>query len=193
MSFINTSTVLAADPNPAPEIQPTPDRLAIPVLSDNPTQVEVGNSVYYYHCMPCHGDRGQGLTDEFREAVWVEDHQDCWASGCHGGRYKDEGFPIPRYIPGVLNLAFFEDPEALFSYLQETHPPQRPGALLKEEYWAATAFLLNKSGRLPDYGWVGDLIPSPRISNEQGLVAYLAITLLIGFLVINQAKRKSED
>ena len=79
---------------PQPAITPTVDRLAIPVLPEHPTQVELGSSLYYYHCMPCHGDRGQGLTDEWRE-VWEEDHQDCWAKGCHSFRDQDEVFTIP--------------------------------------------------------------------------------------------------
>ena len=34
--------------------------------------------------------------------VWVEDHQNCWGKGCHGGRADDEGFPIPKTIPAVI-------------------------------------------------------------------------------------------
>ncbi len=134
--------------------QPTPDRLAIPTPPENPTQAEMGNIVYYYHCMPCHGDVGQGLTDEWRE-VWVEDHRNCWARGCHGGRIEDEGFPLPRYIPGVQDLSFFSTPEDLHDYLALTHPPQRPGALTEEEYWAVTAHLLVLTGQLPAEGHVG--------------------------------------
>jgi cytochrome c len=65
------------------EPSPTVDRLAIPVLPDHPTQVEIGKNVYYYHCMPCHGDKGQRLTSEWR-SQWVDDHQNCWGRGCHG-------------------------------------------------------------------------------------------------------------
>ena len=39
---------------------PTPDPLAIPLLPESPTQVDIGRNLYYYHCMPCHGDQGQG-------------------------------------------------------------------------------------------------------------------------------------
>lgn len=136
---------------PTPEPQPIEsDRLALPVLPDNPSQIDLGNYSYYYNCMPCHGDQGQGLTEEFRN-LWVEDHRNCWARGCHAGRPKDEGFPIPRYIPGVKHLARFKDQQALYQYLKATHPPQRPGRLTDEEYWSLTVLLFYQAGRLtPD-------------------------------------------
>ena len=134
---------------PTPIPQPIADPLAIPVLPENPTQVQRGEVAYYYHCMPCHGDRGQGLTDDFR-SLWVEDHQNCWAVGCHGGRVSDEGFPIPRSVPPVNSptsiLTKFPEAESLYSYLQSTHPPQRPGALEDEDYWDLTGFIRYMNG-----------------------------------------------
>ena len=139
-----------------PDPTPTVDRMAVPALSANPTQVETGENLYFYHCMPCHGDFGQGLTDEFRGA-WVEDHQNCWASGCHAGRVDDGGFPIPKFVPAVIGsetapvLQKFATDTALYTYLKETHPPQTPGILEEHEYWALTAYLFAENGRLaPD-------------------------------------------
>jgi hypothetical protein len=131
---------------------PTPafDRLATPVVPDNPTPIDLGRQVYYLNCMPCHGDVGQGLTDEWR-AVWVDDHQNCWAKGCHGGRVEDEGFPLPRTIPAVIGseaqMAQHVTETELVSYLEETHPPQRPGKLEEQEYEEVTAFLWHENGR----------------------------------------------
>ena len=140
---------------PTPQM-PVDDRLAEPVLPESPTQVDIGRNLYYFHCMPCHGDRGQGLTDEFRE-VWVEDHQNCWARGCHTGRSELAAFAIPRFIPAVIGspqaLGAFQTAEDLFVFLRATQPPQRPGALADSEYWALTSFLLHENGRpLPDGG-----------------------------------------
>lgn len=142
-------------PAKAQELSATPahyDPLATPVIPENPSQADLGRSVFYYNCMPCHGDRGQGLTDEWR-AVWVEDHQDCWGRGCHGGRVQDEGFPLPKYIPAVISsadaLQRFVTPEDLYNYLKTTHPPQDPGYLQEDEYRAVTTFLLVENGRLP--------------------------------------------
>jgi mono/diheme cytochrome c family protein len=136
------------------DVSPTPtlDRLATPVVPDNPTPIDLGRQVYYVHCMPCHGDVGQGLTDEWR-AVWVDDHQNCWAKGCHGGRVDDEGFPIPRTIPAVIGsqagMAQHATEDELAAYLVQTHPPQRPGQLEKQEYEEVTAFLWHENGREP--------------------------------------------
>jgi hypothetical protein len=129
---------------------PTPDPLATPVLPENPTEIELGSYSYYHNCMPCHGDKGQGLTDAWRQ-VWVEDHQNCWARGCHGGGSDDGGFPLPKSIPAVMhtadNLSRFTTVEELLVYLRTTHPPQRPGALPDEEYHALTTLLLIENGR----------------------------------------------
>jgi mono/diheme cytochrome c family protein len=141
---------LAAPPQPTG--MPGEDRLAVPVLPESPTQVESGQYLYYFHCMPCHGDRGQGLTDEWRQ-VWVEDHRNCWGRNCHAGRSEMDAFYIPRVVPPVSGspqaLGSFQAPEDLFVFLQQTQPPQRPGALSEEEYWALTAFLLDQNDRLP--------------------------------------------
>ena len=50
------------------QAQPTPtyDPFGEPSLPNNPTQLESGRHLYWRHCMPCHGDMGQGLTDDFR-------------------------------------------------------------------------------------------------------------------------------
>ena len=134
---------------PTPQM-PVEDRLAEPVLPESPTQVDIGRNLYYFHCMPCHGDRGQGLTDEFRE-IWVEDHQNCWGRGCHTGRSEMEAFYIPRSIPAVIGtsqaLGHFQTAGDLFAFLRATQPPQRPGALDDAEYWALTSFLLHENGR----------------------------------------------
>lgn len=144
---------LSATSSSAQQPEPTPDpalRLATPVVPENPSEAERGSLLYWYHCMPCHGDRGQGLTDEWRE-VWVDDHQNCWARGCHAGRPGDEGFPIPRTVPAVIGspgvLASFADAAGLAAYLRQAHPPQRPGALSDEECHALAIYLLDANSR----------------------------------------------
>jgi hypothetical protein len=153
--------VSAAADGPGPT--PVPDPFDVPVLPDNPTQVDLGRDAYFYHCMPCHGDQGQGLTDEFRQ-MWEEDHQDCWSRGCHNQNDAQVAFPIPRSIPpvsgGSTTLARFAAPQELHDYLVATHPPQRPGALEAAQYWAVTAFLLAENGRLAPEATVGPVADS---------------------------------
>lgn len=180
-------------PSPEPSspdtmIDSTADRLAIPVLPENPTQVELGSNVYYYNCMPCHGDQGQGLTDEFRQ-LWVEDHQNCWAGGCHGGRERDQGFPLPHYITGLRNLSGFATPEDLFNYLQQTHPPQRPGKLMTEEYWAVTAFILDEADRLPQGEQLGPPAKPGTFSETAAILAIIMVMAVVSLLLIWQTRQ----
>jgi len=167
---------------PQPAGEPAADRLAEPVLGESPTQVERGRSVYYYNCMPCHGDRGQGLTVEFRLA-WPEDHQNCWARGCHTGKSELSAFDIPREVPALAGgpgaLGRFEQADVLFAYLRETQPPQRPGALSDPEYWEVTAFLLAGSGRPTEVGRLGAGAPGPAGSAAHVLAASAAPLLAL--------------
>src|SRR5688572_32694717 len=80
---------------------PTQDRLAEPTLPSSPSQADTGAQVYWLSCMPCHGDRGQGLTDEFREIYPPED-RNCWDSGCHRKRPYENGFTLPTVVPALI-------------------------------------------------------------------------------------------
>jgi mono/diheme cytochrome c family protein len=174
---------------PIQPITPTPtiDRLEIPVLSAHPSQVEIGSNVYYYHCMPCHGDQGQGLTDEWR-GVWDEEHQNCWGRGCHSIRDADKTFTIPTVIPSLVGNGSleirFSTPEKLFSYLKATHPPQSPGILKDDEYWALTAFLLSKNGIIPPQGEVGPLAKSHADLRILGITCVLLVLISVVLLGI---------
>jgi hypothetical protein len=133
----------------APSPTPTYDPLAEPFLPENPNEFELGRNWYWHNCMTCHGDVGQGLTDEFR-AIWPEDHQNCWAHGCHGGHNDDEGFPIPTIVPALVNeekLAQFSSQGAFFEFLKSTHPPQDPGCLEDEQYQAIVKYVFNMNDR----------------------------------------------
>jgi hypothetical protein len=140
---------------------PTYDPLVEPPLPDHPTEWELGRNLYWHWCMTCHGDRGQGLTDEFR-AVWPEEHQNCWGRGCHAGRQGDTGFPIPTVVPSIVNdarLSQFASLQMLADYLRATHPPQSPGILKSEEYHAIAVFVFTMNGRPLD-----SVIPTPTSS-----------------------------
>jgi cytochrome c len=161
-------------------------------MPESPTQVDIGRNLYYYHCMPCHGDRGQGLTDEWRE-VWDEDHRNCWGRGCHSGRAGEEGFPIPHFVPAVSGspqaIAGFETENSLFEYLLQAHPPQRPGALVEEECWALTAFLLHENGRLAEDDRIGSRTTEPFWLAVGVISGVVLVFLLLAFLILWQKAR----
>ncbi len=125
-------------------VTPTPDRLAEPTLPASPLQADLGAQVYWLSCLPCHGDRGQGLTDEFR-AAYPPEEQYCWERGCHGENPYESGFTLPKSIPAVVApdaLAKFADGAQLQAYIRSAMPFWDPGSLTDEDAWKVTAYLL---------------------------------------------------
>ena len=158
---LHVPTVFAQDPVPTP----TYDPFAQPELPPNPTGLEMGRYLFWRHCMPCHGDVGQGLTDDFR-MLW-EDHANCWESGCHSGKKDDEGFQIPKIIPAIVtedHLNQFTSEEELFEFLKATHPPQHPGYLENREYHDIALILFNMNSRNLDEN-IASPTPSPSPTN----------------------------
>jgi mono/diheme cytochrome c family protein len=184
---------------------PTYDPLAEPPLPPNPTEYELGRNLYWHWCMTCHGDRGQGLTDEFR-SIWPPEHQNCWGRGCHTGRPGETGFPIPTVVPALVNeaqLRRFASRRELADFLQATHPPQSPGVLKREEYQAIALFVFTLNGRMPeDISATETPIPTPSLtlfpSRGSGsgavfsAILLLAITLTIIFIILIKRTARSQ-
>ena len=171
--------------------------LAIPTLPENPSQAEIGEYLYYFNCMPCHGDKGQGLTDAWRQ-VWEEDHRNCWGRGCHGGHSENEGFPIPKIVPAIIlegdALGRFSNLEDLFIYLKATHPPQEPGRLADEDYQALVAFLWAANNKTTIQA-TATALPTPQVEKELnkslpappcGLAGLLIIGLLRALTIVHR-------
>jgi cytochrome c len=145
---IGTAAALPNEQSPTPSltaVAPTPtlDRLAAPPTVPSPTQADEGAQLYWLWCQPCHGDQGQGLTDEWR-AQYPEEDQNCWASGCHGARPYENGFTLPETVPpvtGETSLKRFNTLGDLYAYIRVAMPYEFPGTLSDEEYLAITAFL----------------------------------------------------
>ncbi len=145
-----------------PTATPTYDPFAQPPLPDNPTQLELGRYLFWRYCMPCHGDVGQGLTDEFR-LLWEPSHQNCWEAGCHSGKYSYDSFPVATYVPPNVRPGLLDKytPDSLFEYLRTTHPPEDPGLLTDEEYRAVVAILYHMNGvPLPEQNATATPAPS---------------------------------
>jgi hypothetical protein len=125
---------------------------------------EDGADLYQFYCSTCHGDVGQGLTDEFR-ATWPEGEQNCWQSKCHIENHPPEGFILPRFVPAVIGektLVKFRSANDLFVYARAAMPYYKPGRLTDEEYVAITQFLVNENysarGFAAPTGLDGDLL-----------------------------------
>ena len=183
---------------------PTYDPLAEPPLPENPTEYELGRNLYWHWCMTCHGDVGQGLTDEFR-TIWVEDHQNCWGRGCHAGHPGDAGFPIPTVVPGLVSEAHlkqFACIQELSAFLKATHPPQSPGILKDDEYHAIALFVFTMNERplidlpiantpTPVPTSTATQVPAPQsASAKPPIYIGLVIALLVaGILILAAGKR----
>jgi hypothetical protein len=151
--------LMALDPPPPRTPVPTmpSPRLDPPPLPANPTQLERGDYAFWLNCLPCHGDRGQGLTDEFRQ-LYPPDHQNCWASGCHGERPYAGGWALPRQVPALIGagaLSQFSDANALYAFVRARMPFEAPGSLDAGVYWDIVAYLAEKNGDLSDGQVVG--------------------------------------
>ena len=128
------------------------ERLLKPTLPAQPSQADQGAQDFWLYCLPCHGDKGQGLTDEFR-TTYPPEEQYCWERGCHGEAPYESGFTLPTKIPAVIGqttLAKFSDAAQLNSYIRATMPFWNPGSLTEEEAWRVTAFVLRQNGLWSD-------------------------------------------
>ncbi|MCL4299657.1 MAG: c-type cytochrome [Anaerolineae bacterium] len=103
-----------------------------------------GAKLYEFWCSTCHGDRGQGLTADWR-AQWPEGKQNCWQSKCHAGNHPPDGFSFPKQVPALIGpgtLAKFPTAQDLYAYARATMPYWSPNLLTDDEYQAITIFLV---------------------------------------------------
>ncbi len=103
-----------------------------------------GARLFKQWCSACHGDKGQGLTAEWR-AEWPEGKQNCWQSKCHAANHPPDGFSIPKKVPAVIGpgtLTKFNTAYDLYIYNQALMPYWAPNLLEDHEYLAITAFLV---------------------------------------------------
>jgi len=183
----------------------TYDPLAEPALPENPTEYELGRNLYWHWCMTCHGDVGQGLTDEFR-GIWEQDHQNCWGRGCHTGHSGDLGFPIPTVVPALVSdaqLKQFASIQELSAFLKATHPPQSPGILKDGEYHAIALFVFTMNERplvdfiatdtpnpVPTLTATPVPAPEPASGNSLLYIGMVVALLAAGILILVVGKRR---
>lgn len=145
-------------PTVVPGATPTIDRLLAPPTVPSPNQADEGAQLYWLHCQPCHGDQGQGLTDEWRAQYPPED-QYCWESGCHGERPYDQSVALPTSVPAIIGPAVdrimgtegtqvlqkFQTLDGVYRYVSVAMPYFFPGDLTEEEYLAILAFIAREN------------------------------------------------
>ncbi len=154
--------------SPGTQAASPPGILDRPVTSNPPTQLEDGHLIFWGVCMACHGNEGQGLTDEWREAAFGED-KDCWTSKCHASNHPPQGFEFPRTVPALVGggrLGRFASAQQLYDYIVAMMPWWNPASLTPDKGWQVTAYLLELNGSLPGQvaldGKVASAIPVHR-------------------------------
>lgn len=124
------------------------ERLIAPELPENPTQRDCGAYQFAQVCMACHGDKGQGLTEEWR-AAWGTEEMNCWQSKCHASNHPPEGFEFPMYAPRIIGegaLGQFETAADLHNFISTKMPWHAPGSLDDKTYWQLVTFLAASNG-----------------------------------------------
>lgn len=190
-----------------PQLAPTPTPPYNPTATPT-TQGGHGANLFYVYCMPCHGDVGQGLTDEFRFREYPPEDTNCWKSGCHGDRPYEDGFTLPKTVPAIIGagtLQKFKTAQELYGFIRASMPFNAPGSLEREQYLFVTAFLLEQnrliaSGRSLDPDALrsirvaadGIAAPDPEAAADQssllpGLAAFFGIAVIL--LIITRSRR----
>jgi mono/diheme cytochrome c family protein len=125
---------------------PTEDSWIIVDLPEDATQLEYGAEVYRLVCKACHGDKGQGLTDDWR-AQWAPADQNCWQSKCHARNHPPDGFYMPQ-VPKVLGqpIRGFGTALNLYTYTHNYMPWHDRGSMTEKESWSVTAYILSING-----------------------------------------------
>jgi len=121
---------------------PTGDSWILVDLPEDATQLEYGAEVYRLVCKACHGDKGQGLTDEWR-AQWAPEDQNCWQSKCHALNHPPDGFYMP-HAPAVVGqpVRGFGTALNLHTFIAKYMPWHNPGSLTEKDSWSVTAYIL---------------------------------------------------
>jgi quinol-cytochrome oxidoreductase complex cytochrome b subunit len=201
--FVSASLLLTENANASPHPQdgtpsatPTfdPRRLESPEVPEVRAQVDKGALIFWGICIACHGDRGQGLTDEWRLGAFGED-ANCWQAGCHGKNHPPHGFEMPKTLifPALSTggaLSRFQNAQQLYDYVVEMMPWWKPRSLGSEKAWQVTAYILKLRGTLPTGIVLSEanasavpvhrLIPAPKNQNT-GIFLFVG-TLLLGMI-----------
>ncbi len=180
----------------------TANRLDKPVLpANNPSQADKGAITYWLVCIPCHGDKGQGLTDEWRLVFGVEE-MNCWQSKCHAANHPPDGFAFPHVIPAVIGpttLVRYSTAADLHAAIATRMPWYNPRAITAEQAWNLTAYLVRANGVLPNGITLDDgnavvlrlHVPLPSTIEERpvaiGAIGLLIIAVMA--IVVNRARR----
>lgn len=157
-TIVSLQQATATSPAPGTSMPPMSNEgsWVIVDLPPDATQLEYGAEVYRLVCKACHGDKGQGLTDDWR-AQWAPKDQNCWQSKCHASNHPPDGFYMP-IAPAVVGppVQMFATAQDLYNYIHVSMPWHDRGSMTEKESWSVTAYILKING----------VDPGPFLSSE---------------------------
>ena len=115
-----------------------------------PKSKDPGAQLYWSKCLVCHGDQGQGLTEDWLALLEQTDLY-CLPPDCDVTILLPEGFTLPatvRPLIGTQALLRFDNAGELYRAVLDTMPRQEPGTLTADEAWAVTYILLQANHAL---------------------------------------------
>lgn len=171
------------------QMMPTMGLLTPPPTVYPPAQVDNGEQIYFYRCLVCHGDRGQGLA-EWRKLLDPPDNN-CFQAECHAKNRVVGSFTFPQDVPPVISpgvLRQFGNAQRLYDFIHKYMPYQDPGVLPEEDYWALTAYLMRENGVKPpqrlDAANASQINFTPPVTPIQSGPPFSVIFLVIGGVIL---------
>lgn len=182
----NTVPALEAMPTTTP-VSDNP-HLDPPPTVFPPTQWNSGAQIYWGMCIDCHGDKGQGLTEEWREQFPV-DYRNCWEVGCHGDDYPENSFKLTQTVPalnGGGTLKRFANAFELQRYIMTNMPYMRSGSLTNKDAWSLATYLLYLNDRQPAGLTLNDVNGAAILIQHKAVVPKSKVpgTLIFTFILV---------
>lgn len=200
LAFLPTQASLPAQPAATPTFDPA--RLAQPPTVFPPAQADNGAQIYWGMCMDCHGDRGQGLTEEWRASFPVE-QRNCWQAGCHASDFPSNSFMLPETgapaLAGAGTLTRFANALEMQIFIRQNMPLFPPGLLTDKQAWALTAYILRLNGRelngmsLEEKNGAAVSIHDETPPASRSVAGVLCLTALLGLAVVGLSLQETQQ
>lgn len=125
-------------------------------LSAAKSAMSRGAALFEQNCASCHGSRGEGTTTGpvVMGGGALRVYPRTGTSENLTTDPNELQLRASTTLPGGTGRPPFNTAKDVFDYISTTMPPNRPGSLRAEEYWAILSFMLQAHGANPPAGGV---------------------------------------